>query len=776
MNEKSFLRQRPLVCWAALYALGILAARFARELHFVWPVSGLALSLIALALSFRNRDRRLVALCFAFLMLGALRGGHLMNPHLPEEGTYQVIGRVAGESQISEDGRRVKAVLEDVRLKKDNAQIPWSGRAYWTYYVSGETPLPLDGQTAEFTGRVYLPQGQVNPYGFDFQDYLRQRGILVGISGNKGLSLSPEDMTAPQNPVLRLRQSLEARLDALFSERSGLAKALLIGVQDGLDEEVNQDFKLAGVAHVLAVSGLHVGFLVAAILLLLKPFHLSPRFRLLILSILLLAYCVLLDFRPSVTRAMILAVLLLSGKALKKRSDPLTSLAAAFLLILIVRPYDLFNLGFQLSFLAVFGIFVIGDKINHSLNKIKGFQSLPRFVQNLLQAYAVTLAASLMTFVPLVNSFHRVSLIGLLIGPFAVTLVGFLMGGFAVCLILSFISLPLALFFAVPVRGFAAFYEGMVSIFAKVPYASINLPFIHWPVATAYYLILWLMSRYAKIGRKARFIIAGGLIILALLLTLTERDERVTYTQLSSGFADSAVIMDGDTTFVLDTGENGSDLARLIQSLGRRADHLIITHLHRDHAGGLAQLIKDGVEIRRVYLSEGAQTASDIDVDQDIFELCGAAGIPVFTLKRGDVLRSRRVACRVLWPYGGAVYPGLSANDSALVTLWDLNGVSLLSASDLSSRYAGYALEQADLLKVAHHGSKNDNNRELLEMVSPQIALITADDHQAGRYKKTSEILSVMGARELVTGPLGAIIIKSEHGAVEILTHLPRRE
>lgn len=776
MNEKSFLRQRPLVCWAALYAMGILAARFIKELHFVWPVLGLALSLIALALSFRDRDRRLVALCFAFLMLGALRGGHLMNPHLPEEGTYQVIGRVAGVSQISEDGKRVKAALEDVRLKKDNAQISWSGRAYWTYYLTPEIPLPLDGQTAVFEGRVYLPQGQVNPYGFDFQDYLRQRGILIGISGNKELTLSPEGLTAPKNPVLRLRLSLEARLDTLFSERSALAKALLIGVKDGLDEQVNQDFRLAGVAHVLAVSGLHVGFLVAAILLLLKPFHLSPALRLLILFILLLAYCVLLDFTPSVTRAGILAVLLLSGKALKRRADPLTSLAAAFLLILILRPYDLFNLGFQLSFLAVFGIVITGDKINHGLKKIRGFQSLPRLVQRLLQAYAVTLAAGLMTLVPLVNSFHRVSLIGLLISPFAISLVGFLMGGFAVCLIASFIFLPIALLLAVPVREFAALYEGMVGFFARVPHASISLPFIHWPVAGAYYAILWLMSRYAKIGVKARFMIAGGLVVLALLFTVPGRDDRVTYIQLSSGFADSAVILDGDTTFILDTGDNGGDLVSLLQSLGRRADHLIITHLHRDHAGGLAQLINSGVEIRRVYLPEGAQTASDIDVDQDIFELCETAGIPVSALKRGDVLQSKRVACRVLWPYEGAVYPGLSANDSALLTLWDLDGVSLLSASDLSGRYAGYTLEQADLLKVAHHGSKNDNNRELLEMVSPQIALITADDYQAGRYKKTGEILSDMGARELVTGPLGAITIKSEHGAVEILTHLPRRE
>lgn len=776
MSEKGFLRQRPLVCWAALFAAGILAARFLPRLNLIWPALGLALSLLAAALSIRDRSRRLSALCFAFLMLGALRGGLVMNPVLPEEGAYQVSGRVVGESRMSEDERRVTAVLEDLRLENDNARIRWLGRAYWTYYPASESPLPLDGQTAAFSGQVYLPKGQVNPYGFDFQDYLRQRGILIGISGNEGLMLSPEGMTAPKSPVLRLWQSAEARLDALFSERSGLAKALLTGTRDGIDERVNRDFRLAGIAHVLAVSGLHVGFLAAAILLLMKPFHPSPVLRLLILSTLLLAYCVLLDFTPSVLRAGILAVLLLSGKALKRRADPLTSLAAAFLLILILRPYDLFSLGFQLSFLAVLGIIVIGDRMEYGLGRMKAYQKLPSFVQKLARAYAVTLAASLTTLVPLVNGFHRVSLIGLLISPLAIALVGILMGGFAVCLLLSYVSLPLALFLAVPVRWFAALYEGMAGAFARAPYASLSLPFIHWPAAAAYYAVLWLSSRYAKIGWKARFIIAGGLAALALLFTGLKADNRVTYTQLSGGFEDSAVIMDGDTTFVLDTGENGFDLTSLLQSLGRRVDYLLISHLHSDHMGGLAQLIDSGLEIRRVLLPEGARTASDTDHSSDVPSLCEAAKIPVSVLKKGDVLRSGRVVCRVLWPYQGAVYPGLSANDGALVTLWDLNGVSLLSASDLSGRYAGYALEEADLLKVSHHGSKNDNTRELLEMVSPQIAMITADERQPERYWKTCEVLSGLGARPLVTGELGAITIKAEQGAIELLTHLPRRE
>lgn len=772
MKETNFLSQRPLVCFAAVYALGILTGTYWAGFMVLLPALGLTLSLIIAIVNRRERFSRLIALCFAFLMLGTLLGGLSNHPYLPKEGSFQVHGQVAGESSLSEDGQRVKALLNGVTLTDEDGKQIQAGKVYWTYYAKEGEALPLDGQEAKLTGRVYYPQEQVNPYGFDFRDYLKQRGIYLGISGNEGLSLSPQGQSEPKSPVLRVRLALEKRLDALFLEQSGLAKALLIGVRDDLDEEVNEDFRIAGIAHVLAVSGLHVGFLVAAILAILKPLRLSPAVRLLVLGVILLMYCVLLDFTPSVVRASLLAVLLLSGKALKRRVDPLTSLAAAFLFILLLRPSDLFNLGFQLSFLAVLGIIILGDAINHALSKTAFYPKLPKPALGILKAYVITLAASLMTLVPLVNAFHRISLIGLLISPLAIALIGVLMAGFAVCLIASFALMPFALLLAWPVRWLAGIYEGMVSLFAHLPLSSLNLSYIRLPLTLAYYAVLWLLSRYAMMKGRTKWLLSGALLILALGFSGLYTENRVSYIQLSSGFADSAVVLDGKTTFVMDTGENGGDLASLLLSEGRAVNHLIITHLHRDHAGGLKDLIESGVRIDRLYLPQGAHTASDIDVEEDTLALCEQAGIPVSYLKRGDSLASERVKMTVLWPYGEAVYPNLPANDMSLTTLWNLDGTSLLNTGDLSSTYAGYALEQADILKVAHHGAGADNNRELLKMVSPQLAILTADDFRSERYKKTGESLSDLNIKTLITGQTGAVTLLMDEGKMDLVSHL----
>ncbi len=776
MREGSFLWQRPLVCCAAVLALGILAGQAWAGFAVLYPALGLLLGLLAFCLSRWNKASRLISACLAFLMLGILLGGFSKGGKLPYEGSYRVSGQVVSESKWSQDGQRVVAHLTNTRLHTQEGQEFKAGLAYWTYYAKIEEPLPQDGQSVDFLGQVYHPKGQVNPFGFDFKGYLQQRGIYIGITGNEGLKLSPQLPEGPKNPVLRLRQALEKRLDALFTSQSGLAKALLIGVKDDLQEEVTKGFKAAGIAHVLAVSGLHVGFLVAGLLLVLRPLNLSPKIRLLVLSVLLLAYCFLLDFAPSVVRASLLAVLLLLGKATRRRVDPLTSLAAAFLLILLLRPSDLFNLGFQLSFLAVLGIITLGDRFNQLLLRWERFATLPSFVQGIFKAYAITLAASLFTLVPLVNAFHQFSLIGLLFSPLAIALIGFLMAGFAVLLLLSFVSLPLALFFTPPVIFYAASYEALVAFFTSLPLATISLPYIHLMPALAFYLSLWLMSRYAKIkGRRAALAI-GALAALCLLALGLTRDSRVSYIQLSNGFADSAVIMDREKTFVLDTGESSGDLTNLLLSLGREVDHLIITHLHEDHAGGLTKLIDAGVVIHQVYLPQGALLPRDLDSTQDTLALCEAAGIPVATLKRGDFLTSDRVSVKVLWPYRDAVYPGLSANDTAMVTLWDLDGLTLLNTSDLSARYAAYALAPAQVLKVAHHGSKADNNRDLLDLVSPQLAIITADDFREERYQNTARTLDQLGARLLITGESGAVTLKVDKGQTELFTFLSGRE
>ncbi|NLW20331.1 MAG: DUF4131 domain-containing protein [Clostridiales bacterium] len=774
MNPRAFYAQRPLVCLAGSLALGIALARLWAGFMAWLPALGLALALFSAGLLFGMPRARALSLLLAFLMLGTLLGGLAAYPSLPPEGSYQVTGRVAGPSARSEDGRRIKAVLLDVTLTREDGDRLRVRRAYWTYYAEEEAPLPLDGQHASFTARLYHPSPQVNPHGFDFREYLLQQGMAVGLSGADSLALSPQGQLTPASPWLRMRDALSRRLDLLFGARAPLFKALLLGQRDELDEGLQQNFRLAGIAHVLAVSGLHVGFLVLALRGLLGLLRLPPRVTFVVVLLFLLLYCRLLDFSPSVLRASLLAVLLLSGRLLRRRVDPLTSLAAAFVLILLARPLDLFNLGFQLSFLAVLGIITLGDRFMAAMNSWRPYRRLPRWLQALLQAYAITLAASLMTLVPLANAFHRVSLLGLIISPLAIALIGLLLQGGLAVLALSWLSLPLAGLLARPLSSLAALYTQGVGLAASLPWASPRLRGFDGIQALGCYGLVLLASRYTRLRRLPKGILAGVLALALLLPPLMTRQDALRYVQLEAGDADSALILDGPITYVLDTGSHGGDLAALLLREGRQVDALLLTHLHSDHIGGLEQLLDAGVVIKQILLPHGAITAGDLDGVDGLLAPARLAGIPFMELGRGDQLVSGRVRAQVLWPYHGALYPGLPANSGSLVIYWQLEGFGLLTTGDLPAPYAPYALQPAQVMKLSHHGAKADNPAALLELLRPQLALIPASSRQPQRQQAARATLHGLGATTLVTGQTGAITLDFADGQARVRQHLKK--
>lgn len=760
--------QRPLVALALVYGLGIMAGALGDGMSPGLRLAGLFCSLSALLFLRQTRGWRYAAIACSFFFLGLLLSGLAAHPVLPEAGSYQVSAYVSGKSEIRAEDGRVKAQLRDVSLLDEQGESHQVSGAYWTYYPLEGSPQPEDGQRVEFTGRLYHPQGQVNPYGFDFRLYLLQRGIPVGISGGADLLLN----TGQPSLWYTVRRSISARLDGLFGAEGSLAKTLLIGDKDSLTEEVVADFRDAGIAHVLAVSGLHVSLLMSMVYLLLRRFHLSPVALFSVISALLLLYCRILDFTPSVVRASILTCMYLAGKCLRRRTDPLTALSAAFLLILLVRPLDLFSIGFQLSFLAVLGIFTLGDAINAWLNKKSLFTRMPGWLKTAVQAYTITISASLMTAVPIVNAFQRYSLIGLLIGPLACLLIGWLMAGYILTLLLSLVYPPMASLAAWFPIVLAQIYQAGVSLAARTPGAVMTMRDFPWYAALLIFALLLLCTRYVLLKPGIKFILSGAILAFTVTLTLMPSTDAVRYIQLSAGNADSAVLRDGQQTWVIDTGEHGGELSNYLLSQGLKVDRLFITHLHADHVGGLRQLLDNQVVVQEILLPFGAREARIPDKSLDLLHEAEALGIPVRELGAGDILHSGRVSAQVLWPRKGALYPGQEPNDGSLVLLLDISGVSLLNAGDLSGNYAEYALREAQILKSAHHGSEPDNELDTLKLVSPQLALISASAVNPGRNLPAELQFRAIGCLPLVTGKTGAVTLTAGKDRIQIETHL----
>ena len=195
-----------------------------------------------------------------FLFLGALLGGWKSHPLLPPEGKCRVTGVLASDVTLRENDTAA-AYLEQATVQTDAGEYS-IGRLYWTYTPDKENPfLPREGDRIAFDTTLYHPQGQVNPYGFDFRMYLLQKGIQAGVSGARETEIMDHPGRGIASLLYQVKQALTDRVRLIFGEDSALPEALLLGQRDQLPEETTRGFSDAGAAHLLAVSGLHVGLL-----------------------------------------------------------------------------------------------------------------------------------------------------------------------------------------------------------------------------------------------------------------------------------------------------------------------------------------------------------------------------------------------------------------------------------------------------------------------------------------------------------------------------------
>lgn len=767
MSARPFHHQRPLAAAAAAYGIGVWAGVLF-SWRPLWWAAGLGASVLTVLLLPVNEKRRVTGFMACALFLGLLLGGFAAHPSLPEAGRCQVTGVLSADTVLREDGTAA-GYLENVRYTGEAGERTIK-KLYWTYTPDEEELfLPREGDRVTLTGKIYHPSGRVNPYGFDFRMYLLQKGVAAGVSGATDAMVLDHPGRGLASVIYGIQQSLGNRLRQVFGEESPLPEALLLGQKSNLPEETKQGFTDAGAAHLLAVSGLHVGLMAGLLLIPLRRW-IGPKGQLAALSVFLLCYCAILDFSAPVVRASVLLLLAMFQRIVRRAPDPVTTLCAAFWFILLFRPLDLFSASFQLSFCAVLGMIVFSPLIAKPLEKVRP--------QALRAEISATFTATMGSLLPAIQIFHKFSLIGLLVNPVLCALFAVLLPAYAMILIVGCVSLPAGMWLGSLIRPVT---QGMVSAvkwLGNLPFATVRTPQLPWYCVWAAVLFAAMCTRYVAVKPfSKKLAIGGAAVVMAFGVWRLTVCRDVQYVQLAMGQADSALILDGGETVVIDTGKYGGDTASYLLASGRRADHLILTHLHSDHCGGVAQLLEDNVPIGEVILPEGAEEQLIDPGCLALLDTLREMGAPIRYMHAGDSLQMGRVTLTATWPLAGTVRPGQNANRYCLALLCDLDGVKLLTTGDLTGDYEMYAAADADILKVAHHGSKNSTGREFLQAVTPEIALIPANAGSAVLpHPDMLERLAEAGIPAYHTGEWGALTITVRNGEATLIPYLNHEE
>ncbi len=741
------LKRWLLPVMAVAVMAGIMVGRASGK--WQWAAAGAAAGLLSVLLSLRVPLMRRIAAVILTFVLGCLLACLTWHQPLPEARLWHVKGIVAEEIRDG-DSSQHKTVLRDLTLDGQS----WSGGAYWSFYCD-ELPDGLaPGAAVEADLRLYYPSEADNPGGFDFREYLLQRGCAIALYGMDNLRVS-HDRTSLWGIAASLRHRLTLKQQEVMGEEAGgYAATMLLGTRSLVNTEDRDAFARLGVAHVLSVSGFHVGVLFAAIAWLLNRLHAPRMVRFPLVMLLLGFYCLLTGMGAPVIRAAVLVVLNEWGHLRNRAREPLHLLSAAAVITLLMAPAQLTGAGFQLSYGAMLGLVLVRPTLAHLLPAIRR-----KPLRWLWEGLCASAAVQIGILLPQLYWYQQFPVISLFINVFV-------LAGASVLLMLYWAVL---LLMAVPgvgplLGGLAGKLTGFLT--AGVRFLG-DLDWISvWTRQANLWTVLGCLLLFAGMGwtwflkmrfRKTLTVLGLAAVILSVIAWPRTGTE---YIQFSVGNADASVLRDGDTVWAIDTGDSAT-LSGYLRQQRLPLDTLVISHLHKDHVLGVLDLVSDRIPVRRLILPEGAELQRDVAPEcLEAIALLESRGTEIVHAGRGDTYELPSGEAAVLWPEHGRVRSGKDSNPNSLVLLFRVQGVRLLTGGDLTSEYEMYSAVPADLLKIAHHGAKGSTQEAYLSAVNPKVLLLS--NRREDRYERT---LERAGYRTVyATQAVGAITVTFDNG------------
>ncbi|WP_319523751.1 DNA internalization-related competence protein ComEC/Rec2 [uncultured Desulfosarcina sp.] len=722
--------------------------------------------------------------------------------HYLDSGRWQIQGRVL-EPPVFRLGR-TRTVLDVEALSRQGQSQPVHGQIRLT--VMGETELAL-GDRVALDANIRPLRNFNNPGGFDYRRYMAFKGIhgSVWVRAEKLRIVGTRPLPAATRIVHGLRGKLGRLIDAAGGpddkEAQAVLKALVYGDRSGISSELRERFNRAGVGHLLAISGLHVGIVATVAyrcLVCLFSFCTPLLWRgwtrqwaAAATLFIVLAYGILAGMSPSTQRAVIMVAVFLVALILGRTHDILNTLAVAALAILVLSPTALFSISFQLSFTAVLAIVIGLQRFDFS----EGAEfSYGRRIGKKVAGFVLVSALAIAGTAPVVlHYFNQTSLVGLAANLLLVPLVGF------VAVPLGLTSTVVALVFetaAIPAFGLCIqilrLAMEIVDSFSGLSFAAAKTVTPSLLEMAIYYLAGWSLLNLGK-ARFAPWVLAAALITAAgdgiywSHQRFWHRDLKVTAIDVGQGGA-TLMELPGGTEILYDGGgfsdNNLFDMGRQVVAplLWRRkiatVDTLILSHPDADHLNGLIFIARH-FNVRELWFNGDANTTWGF---KTLMAVCREKKISVRRMDADSLpVTIGAVILTVFNPPAGFV-DALSAtdqqdrNDGSLVIKAAFGQTAFLSTGDITAEAEFNMLRRTDgnlastVLFAPHHGSKSSSTPGLIQAVHPQTVVISAG---AGNrfgfpHPEVTDRYRAAGCRVYCTGRHGAISMQSDGRRVSV--------
>ena len=627
------------------------------------------------------------------------------------------------------------------------------------------------GDMIQLDGKYQKVEGQRNYGGFDYQRYLKTKKIygIITASNIKILETRKANifMMIANDNFLNIKNNI----DKVFKkEIAEILKGLLLGDSSNIEEDIKENFKNASISHILAISGIHISYIIIGVNKLLNKI-IGKKATKIVVIIILIIYMFITGFSASIIRATIMGILVIISNLVYRKNDIWTSISISIFLILFYNPYLIMNIGLQLSYLGTIGIILFQKTIFQILNNIKLKnkkykkinQNKTRILEKVKEILSVSISAQIMIFPIILYHFNTFNpyfilsnfFISIIIGP--IIILGFIF------IILSFISTPLLNIISIFLE-IGLYVIIFISNMGELPLSKIYIPtpniinmciyFIIAIIIKHLYLIYYskkfsitqrriknliaLFKYETKLKREKYIFIVISILSIIIIFNQIPKNLKIHFVDVGQGDC-TFIITPKNKTILIDGG--GSELG--IFDVGKntlvpyildrgytKIDYIIISHFDSDHVGGLLTVIEE-LKVGQVVISKQREDSKNYKRFKDILK---EKKVKVIVVGVGDTLKIENdLYIDILWPNNSKLISENVLNNNSIVCKLYYKGFSMLFTGDIEEIAERRILQEyknnlenlnATILKVGHHGSKTSSIQEFIESIRPRVALI----------------------------------------------------
>ncbi len=651
------------------------------------------------------------------------------------------------------------------------------------------------GNYISLSAEYSRPEDSRNYKGFSYNNYLKQNGIYGTIKPvGKIKILEKEKVNCISKFVNNMRNRIITESNNnLSKDVSSVFLGILLGKKSQITDEINTYFREGNMAHILAVSGAHVSYIILTISIMFK--QTGKNFSLAITTIILMFFIILTGFSPSVVRACIMAILTIISKLIHRKPDIYNNLSLSSLIILLYNPYIILNIGFQLTYLGTLGIILLSNKIliflnEKLLNKEHEYSKLE--VRNVIKIKLKNAVINLMV----ISISVQILIAPIIMFNFNILSYNFLLSGIVTTPVFAGIMI-VGIFFLIlgPFNKICfPILEILVSILIALAKFISNLPLSKFIVPTpnefyilSYYIVfvsflllknkisLRIIKNKHIINKILKTIIVILLIIsivIQAIIIFTNKDLTIHFIDVGQG--DSTLIITPQNKVILIDGGGSLDenydvgkntlVPYLLDSGISVIDYLMVSHFDNDHVGGLKYVLKT-LKVKNIIIAKQANICEEYE---EFMQLAKEKNINVLIVTAGNVINiERNIKIYILYPTAKLEFADL--NNNSIVAKLMYNNFSMLFTGDIEKEAESRIIEKynqnvlkSTVLKIAHHGSKTSSTKEFLQLVNPQIALIGVGENNTFGHPNNEvlERITSMKSKVYRTDECGEITIK----------------